>query len=347
MLGLRMKITFIVLVIVANFSLLQGYSKQIIFETFSDKQSAETAFQKLKTNEIYEKLTIIAHENDFTVHVVSSSSESMLVAEPITSQFIEEATLDFIRASFPKAKSSDISQASFQTHKVANEANMEFRAKIIFGTFTNSRSAEKALSTLKKSEIYEKLSDLATQDELFIAVRQLGEHHILVMEQFKNRTLYAETLAHIREKFATAYGINESVEISEAVAEHNTFEAQTVASEQAVPPLELLSSSEQKTPSEAVEAKIANIEQNSTLTETNISTQEPSLKAIVDEKKVESPEKEQTDTKAPEQTPQTQEADTQTSETTFMEYLFYFIATALFGAALYFGTKFRRIYNTY
>jgi hypothetical protein len=192
-------------------STVEAYSKQIIFDTFKDKESADAAFEKLKNDKVYKQLTIIAKENDFSVHV---TDDNKLVAEPIKNQFIQEATLHLMKSHFAQESVVDKETVSTTTSAkyVASDTMMSservYPRKIILGTFSEENGASLLFEEFKKDEAYPKLIVLAKENDFVVHTRTLGVYNILIAEPIKNESVYTKVMELIAPRFADAYSLS-------------------------------------------------------------------------------------------------------------------------------------------
>ncbi|MFA6197258.1 MAG: hypothetical protein WC656_11520 [Sulfurimonas sp.] len=248
-----MKILFMALMILWISSSLEAYMKQIVLENFKDKESAESALQKLKSDAIYEKLSLIAKENGFTIHTLSSGNSTKLVAEPIKNKFIEDETLKLVQPIFSKATAINIEKTVVETIKTEPVVKSEpltkgvvstqvfpqgYPKKIMMGTFSTKIGADKVFQEFKKDALYEELFALSKEKGFVIHVRPLGTHNILSAEPFIEQSSFENAMKLVRSKFKEAYGsgadaaymqTNEIVEKKEEVKKVDTNKTQLVA----------------------------------------------------------------------------------------------------------------------
>ncbi|MCX6052004.1 MAG: hypothetical protein NTZ60_05770 [Campylobacterales bacterium] len=215
------KILWMTLMILWVSSSLEAYTKQIVLENFKDKESAESALQKLKSDLIYEKLGLIAKENGFTIHTISSGGSTKLVAEPIKNKFIEDETLKLVQPMFNKATAINVEKTVVEPlvsePVVKSEPLIKavaptqvypqgYPKKILMGTFSSQIGADKVLQEFKKDASYEELFSLSKEKSFVIHVRPLGTHHILTAEPFKEQSTFENAMKLVKSKFKEAYG---------------------------------------------------------------------------------------------------------------------------------------------
>ena len=216
-----MKILYIALMILWLGSSLEAYTKQIVLENFKDKESAEAALQKLKSDALYEKLGLVAKENGFTIHTVTSGNSTKLVAEPLKNKFIEDETLKLVQPMFSKATAINVEKTVIEP--LASEPVVKseplakgvastqvfsqgYPKKILMGTFSSQAGADKILQEFKKDALYEELFALSKEKGFVIHVRPLGTHHILTAEPFKEQSTFENAMKLVKSKFKEAYG---------------------------------------------------------------------------------------------------------------------------------------------
>ncbi|MCX6077089.1 MAG: hypothetical protein NTW78_09440 [Campylobacterales bacterium] len=203
-----MKIIFTAVTIILISSSLGAYTKQIVFDSFKDRESANAAFEKLKSDEIYSKLELISKENDFDIHVTASGKKNLLVAEPIKNQYILEETLKLIMPKFLKATAiniEELSQNVAQTSSVYASLSSQYPKKVILKTYSKKEVALEELEMFQKKEVYEKLNTLATKNDFAIYVRPLGNYTVLIIEPIKNQEVYQEVMNLVQPKFKSAF----------------------------------------------------------------------------------------------------------------------------------------------
>ncbi len=182
-----MKIIGTALLILFIHSSLGAYTKQIVLDSFKDKESAQAALESLKSDAMYEKLSLVAKENGFTIHVDASK----LVAEPLKNQFILEETLKMVSPKFCKATVKDLEvttkkvEAPLEKSEVVAPPSPQSHGpmkKIILGTFSTQKAADEELAKFQKNGIYEQVESLAKENGFVIEIRPLGNYTILVIE---------------------------------------------------------------------------------------------------------------------------------------------------------------------
>ncbi|MFA6191654.1 MAG: hypothetical protein WC665_04800 [Sulfurimonas sp.] len=204
-----MKVIFTAVMTILISSSLGAYTKQIVFDSFKDKESANAAFEKLKSDESYSKLELISKENDFNVHVIGSCGQNLLVAEPIKNQFILEEALKLVVPKFLNATIKDIEKAS-QISSIDMSSASEYPKKIMLGAFSLKEGAYEELKRFQEDEAYEKFNSLATENDFVVHVRSLCNYNILVVEPIKNKEMYEEVMRLVAPKFEGVYSLKYS-----------------------------------------------------------------------------------------------------------------------------------------
>ena len=99
-----MKISITLILILILSSSAWGYSKKIIFSSFSSKQNAEKALENfLNTPKKSQKLITLAEKNEFKVHIRQSGKYYIMVAEPITNKILLSKTIKIVKKSYKQA----------------------------------------------------------------------------------------------------------------------------------------------------------------------------------------------------------------------------------------------------
>ncbi|MDO8455239.1 MAG: hypothetical protein Q7S59_11760 [Sulfurimonas sp.] len=249
-----MKVIFTAVITILISSSLGAYTKQIVFDSFKDSESANAAFEKLKSDESYSKLELISKENDFNIHVIGSSGQNLLVAEPIKNQFILEETLKLVVPKFMKATVRDIENRA-KTISDETSSTAEFPKKILFGSFSQKEGAYEEFKKFQEDEVYEKLKALATENDFVIHVRPLEDYTVLIIEPIKNQEMYEEVMSLLQSKYEGAYGRK----YSGAVEEDNIGENQKQSLEEPVSALHVANSAKVKTVDKNVSATKADV----------------------------------------------------------------------------------------
>lgn len=99
-----MNFLFTILMISFISSSLSAYKKQIVFDSFTDKQSAEAAFEEFKGDELYERLKNAGVENDFTLQIIVADKKHLFVAAPIKQNFILDELVRLMQPKFQKLR---------------------------------------------------------------------------------------------------------------------------------------------------------------------------------------------------------------------------------------------------
>ena len=98
---MKISITLILLLILSSSA--WGYSKKIIFSSFTTKQSAEKSLSRFLKSAKSTKLNSLAQENNFEVHIRQSGKYYIIVAEPLTDKTLLLKTLKIVKKSYKQA----------------------------------------------------------------------------------------------------------------------------------------------------------------------------------------------------------------------------------------------------
>ncbi|MFA6137657.1 MAG: hypothetical protein WC667_06175 [Sulfurimonas sp.] len=348
-----MKVIFTAVMTILISSSLGAYTKQIVFDTFKDSESANSAFEKLKSDEIYSKLELISKENDFNIHVIDSSGQNLLVAEPIKNQFILEETLKLVVPKFMKATVRDIENRD-KTISDEMSSTSEFPKKILFGSFSQKEGAYEEFKKFQEDEAYEKLKALATKNDFVIHVRPLDGYTVLIIEPIKNQEMYEEVMSLLRSKYEGAYGRK----YSGTVEEDNIIEDEKQRLEEPVAVVHAANSAKAKIVDKNISATKADVNSTAIKVDTNITA--PLVKEINTTSQV---TKESNNTAAVETTVVTKSVESVKKEETivvkkvkkeeaeeessYAMFVWLFILGIAAGAIIYAYPKAKRVYDQY
>ncbi|MFA6195708.1 MAG: hypothetical protein WC656_03575 [Sulfurimonas sp.] len=116
------------------------YPLKIIFGNYLQKDKAELVLKKLQEDEVYEKLNVMAKENDFMVHMRPLAGYNILVIEPIINNEIHEKVMNIMKTKFedvysvcakPSKSTSNVVeqvQKEVQEVKVVEQVQKEVKA---------------------------------------------------------------------------------------------------------------------------------------------------------------------------------------------------------------------------
>jgi len=97
----KISTTIILLLILSSSA--WGYSKKIIFSSFSAKQSAEKSLSRFLKSTKSAKLNSLAKKNNFEVYIRQSGKYYIIVAEPIRDKKLLLKTLKIVKKSYKQA----------------------------------------------------------------------------------------------------------------------------------------------------------------------------------------------------------------------------------------------------
>jgi len=97
----KISITIILLLILSSSA--WGYSKKIIFSSFTTKQSAEKSLSRFLKSSKSSKLNSLAQKNNFEVHIRQSGKYYIIVAEPLRDKTLLLKTLKVVKKSYKQA----------------------------------------------------------------------------------------------------------------------------------------------------------------------------------------------------------------------------------------------------
>ena len=98
---MKISITIILLLILSSSA--WGYSKKIIFSSFTTKQSAEKSLSRFLKSSKSSKLNSLAQKNNFEVHIRQSGKYYIIVAEPLRDKTLLLKTLKVVKKSYKQA----------------------------------------------------------------------------------------------------------------------------------------------------------------------------------------------------------------------------------------------------
>jgi len=96
------KILFLILILSLT-TLLQAYSKKIIFVSFSSEKRALNSLNLFKKSSNYKKLDKLAKENDFKIYTRASGKYYIVVAEPLLLRSVGVQAYKLIKKSYKHA----------------------------------------------------------------------------------------------------------------------------------------------------------------------------------------------------------------------------------------------------
>ncbi len=339
----HMKVIFTAVMTILISSSLGAYTKQIVFDSFKDKESAHAAFEKLKSDEIYSKLELISKENDFTIHVIGSSGQNLLVAEPIKNQFILEETLKLVVQKFNNASIKDIEKASQKAVQILSTdsaSTSEYPKKIMLGSYSLKEGAYEELKRFQEDEVYEKLNSLAGKNDFVIHVRPLDNYTVLVVEPIKNKEMHEEVMRLVTSKFEGVYSLEYSG-ATQTKEEEQSLEVSVAAVPAVIPAKTKVA--DKNISATKTDANITQPLVHATQKDTNVS-----VVAQLDSDKSKAETKVVTKSAKKEETIVVKRVKEEAEgESSFAMFVWLFILGVAAGAIIYVYPKAKRVYNQY
>ena len=199
---MKISITLILLLILSSSA--WGYSKKIIFSSFSDKQSAEKSLDKfLSTPQKSQKLMALAKNNEFQVHIRESGKYYIMVAEPIRDKTLLSKTIKIVKKSYKQAYANNytppkvpVEVPKVEAPKVAVEKTQEVNVSkaVVTPVVEKEKLKEKLIEEVEKVEKVEveiplePVVEIKTTDVNIITKESTAatqENNVSVKKEFK------------------------------------------------------------------------------------------------------------------------------------------------------------------
>jgi len=119
----KISTTIILLLILSSSA--WGYSKKIIFSSFSAKQSAEKSLSRFLKSTKSAKLNSLAQKNNFEVHIRQSGKYYIIVAEPILDKKLLLKTLKIVKKSYKQAYANNYTPPEVVVEEIPKEVLVE------------------------------------------------------------------------------------------------------------------------------------------------------------------------------------------------------------------------------
>jgi hypothetical protein len=119
----KISITIILLLILSSSA--WGYSKKIIFSSFTAKNSAEKSLSKFLKSSKSTQLNSLAEKNNFDVHIRQSGKYYIIVAEPINDKNLLSKALKIVKKSYKQAYANNYTPPEIVIEEVPIEKVVE------------------------------------------------------------------------------------------------------------------------------------------------------------------------------------------------------------------------------